>query len=60
MQPRHLRLKERNQRIREQFNELSEKHPEWRSDALIEELSKRFYLSTRTIEAVLRGEGCYS
>ncbi|MDY3512974.1 hypothetical protein JSO59_001250 [Riemerella anatipestifer] len=57
---RRQRLHLRNQKVRELFEELYSKHPQWRADAVITEVAKRVFLSERTVDAILRGEGCYS
>ncbi len=57
---RKQRLHKRNERVRTLFEELSEKKPQWRVDALINEVANRMFLAPRTIEAILRGEGSYS
>lgn len=57
---RKERLSARNQKIREQFDELCRKHPKWRFDALVQEVADNAFLSTRTIEAIIRGEGIYA
>lgn len=57
---RNERIKVRNNNIRTFFTKTSKKHPKWRTDAIIEDVAKEFFLSTRTIEAILKGEGNYS
>ncbi|MDY3521980.1 hypothetical protein JSO54_09695 [Riemerella anatipestifer] len=57
---RRQRLHLRNQKVRKLFEEVSIKHPQWRIDAVITEVAERVFLSERTVEAILRGEGCYS
>ena len=56
---RQNRLNLRNEKVRTLFNSLSKKNPKWRVDAVIEEIQKTIFLSSRTIEAILRGEGIY-
>ena len=56
---RKQRLHLRNEKVRALFNQLSAKNPQWRVDAIIEEIVKIVYLSPRTIEGILRGEGIY-
>lgn len=48
-------LDKRDARIRERMAELERKYPKWRTECLIEELSKEFFLATRTVENVLSG-----
>ncbi len=47
----------RNKNVKIRFNKLSEKYPQWRYDALLEELTKEFYIAKRTIAAILNNEG---
>lgn len=54
------RLQLRNEKIRELFGELTNKYPQWRIDAVIEEVAGRVYLSPRTVEAILSYEGIYA
>lgn len=39
------------------FESLCEKHPEWRVDALLDSVSKAFFLSPRTIQHILKNHG---
>lgn len=55
-----LHLKARNQDVRTYFDELCKKHPEWRLDALEDKTASRFYISARTVRAILKGEGIYA
>lgn len=57
---RKERLTARNNQVRSSFNELCKKHPQWRFDALVKQVAGSFFLSKRTVEAILRGEGIYS
>lgn len=54
------RLQHRNEKIRELFGELTNKYPQWRVDAVIDEVASRVYLSPRTVEAILSYEGIYA
>ena len=54
------RLQDRNEKVRDLYAKISKKHPNWRSDAIIKDVSDTFFLSTRTIEAILKGEGIYA
>lgn len=52
--PRNTELiTERNQRIRNRFKELCEKHPQWRYDAILEQISREFYITTSTIAKII-------
>ena len=57
---RRQRLQRRNQKRRELFSELTNKYPQWRIDAVIEEVAGRVFLSPRTVEAILSFEGIYA
>ena len=50
----------RNKNVKTRFNELSNKYPRWKYDALLDSLSLEFYISKRTITAILNNEGRYS
>lgn len=54
------RLQERNATVRKLFNDLCEKNPKWRIDAVIDEVAKKVFLSSRTIEAIVKYEGIYN
>lgn len=60
MTARQQRLSIRNQQIRNDFDRFVEKNPQWRTEACINAIADKWYLSERTIEAILRGEGCYA
>ncbi len=57
---RKERLHKRNEKVRTLFEGLSNKNPQWRVDALINEVANKMFLAPRTIEAILRGEGSYN
>lgn len=57
---RKQRLQRRNEKIRELFSELTNKYPQWRIDAVIEEVAGRVFLSPRTVEAIISYEGIYA
>lgn len=57
---RKQRLQRRNEKIRELFGELTNKYPQWRIDAVIEEVAGRVFLSPRTVEAIISYEGIYA
>ena len=57
---RKQRLQRRNEKIRELFSELTNKYPQWRIDAVIEEVAGRVFLSPRTVEAIISYEGVYA
>lgn len=49
-------ISERNQRIRNRYEELMVKYPKWRHDAWLEQLSKEFFLMTSTIQKIINNE----
>ena len=53
------RFKKRNQDVRITFHSLSKKNPKWRIEAIVEDVADKFYLASRTVEAILRQEGIY-
>lgn len=57
---REERFAARNEKIRGLFTKITEKNPKWRSDAVIQDLADEVFLSKRTVEAILKGEGIYA
>ncbi|MBB6499126.1 hypothetical protein [Pedobacter cryoconitis] len=53
-------FKPRNQAVKMYFEELAKQKPEWRLDALEEKTATKFYISPRTVRAILKGEGNYA
>jgi hypothetical protein len=49
-------LSERNERIRNRYKELCQKHPQWRYDAIIDRLVAEFFLTTSTITKIINNE----
>lgn len=56
---RKERLTQRNNRVRELFHKVQEKNPKWRIDAVVEEVANTFFLSPRTVDAIISHEGTY-
>lgn len=56
---RKERFTERNNAIRGAFDKMLKDKPQWRIEAVIDEISKKFFLSKRTVEAIVRHEGIY-
>lgn len=50
----------RNQQVRLFFMELEKRHPEWRVAALETKTANQFFISERTVRAILKGDGIYS
>lgn len=53
------RLTKRNEAVRRAFDKLVIKHPQWRIDAIIEELERKFFIAPRTLEAIIKREPDY-
>jgi hypothetical protein len=49
----------RNANIKKRYREITAKNPKWRNDAVIAEVAMQFFLSDRTITAILNNEGVY-
>lgn len=56
---RKERIIERNKSIRIEFKKMVKDNPKWRIDSVVEEIAKKRFLSSRTIEAIVSGEGIY-
>ncbi|HIE45690.1 MAG TPA: hypothetical protein EYP87_05925 [Flavobacteriaceae bacterium] len=50
----------RNKNVKIRFNKIQEKYPNWKYDAILKELTTEFYISKRTISAILNNEGTYN
>lgn len=50
----------RNSKVRDEFYKVKAKNPKWRIDAVIEEVANKFFLSSRTIDAIISYEGIYN
>lgn len=46
-------IEKRNKKIHIRFDELSKQYPKWKTDAILEELTHEFYITKRTLSAVL-------
>ena len=53
-------LHRRNEAIRAYVNQLSTAYPHWKFTYIINKAADKFYLSARTIEAILKEEGVYA
>lgn len=49
----------RNANVKKRYREITSKNPKWRDDAVKEQVSMEFFLSIRTITAILNNEGTY-
>lgn len=59
MESKQERLNRRNKAIRTSFNKKTKAQSKWTIEAVIESVAKEFYLSVRTINAVISYEGIY-
>ena len=50
----------RNIKVRKYFTELEKKHPEWRIGALEKSVADHFFITERTVRAIIKGSGIYS
>lgn len=50
----------RNSKIREEYHKLCKKYPQWRYNAIIDLVSVTFFLTPRTITAIINQEGVYA
>jgi hypothetical protein len=60
MDKKKERLQRRNLAVRKEFDLLATKNPQFKIEALISLVADKFFLSERTITAILNGEGCYN
>ncbi|NHN26774.1 hypothetical protein FIA58_013900 [Flavobacterium jejuense] len=54
------RLTNRNEAVRKFFYSTLEKNPKWKISAVIEEVASKFFLSSRTVDAIISYEGIYA
>ena len=59
MESKQDRLQRRNKDIRTQFEKKRKEQPKWTVEAVIESVGTDFYLSVRTIDAIISYEGIY-
>ena len=58
---RKERLALRNKKVREFFENLERKHPQWKLSALLEETANQFPpISSTTVSAILKKNGAYA
>ncbi|MXV37693.1 hypothetical protein GO491_03210 [Flavobacteriaceae bacterium Ap0902] len=53
------RLAKRNKAVRDAFDKLVQKYPQWRVDAIISKIEERYFIAPRTIEAIIKREKGY-
>lgn len=59
MESKEERLKRRNKAIRKSIEETTNRQPKWTIEAVIDEVANRYFLSTRTVNAIISHEGIY-
>lgn len=50
----------RNTQVRKFFTEMERKHPEWRMSALEKATADHFFITERTVRAIIKCSGIYS
>lgn len=59
MESKDERLKRRNKAIRTSFEKKTKANPKYTVEAVIETIANEFFLSVRTINAIISHEGIY-
>lgn len=54
------RMLKRNEAVRKLFYKLLSEKPKYKVSAIVEEVAEKFFLSTRTIDAIIGYEGIYA
>ncbi|MEX6627553.1 hypothetical protein PG913_08350 [Tenacibaculum pacificus] len=60
MSSKEERFTNRNNKIRSLFDKKSKNNPKWRVDAILKDVAEEVFLSKRTVEAIIKGEGIYA
>lgn len=50
----------RNNKLRRFFADIEKKRPNWKYESLVAETAEQFNISSRTVKAILNGEGIYA
>ncbi len=50
----------RNTQVRNYVKELFKKYPEWKYDSIMQKTADKYFLSPRTVQAIVKGEGIYA
>jgi hypothetical protein len=50
----------RNKLVRNYVSKLFKKHHQWKADEIFKEAGKKHFISPRTVEAIVKGEGIYT
>jgi hypothetical protein len=50
----------RNQLVRDCVAKLFKKNHKWKPDEIFKEAAKQYFISPRTVEAIVKGEGIYT
>lgn len=53
------RLIERNKSVRDYWFKIEKKNPKWKLSEVAKEVAKKYFLSERTIDAIIGREGSY-
>lgn len=59
MECKQERLQRRNKEIRIRFEKKRQEQPKWKVEAVVQSIADEFFLSTRTIDAIISYEGIY-
>jgi hypothetical protein len=59
MENKQERLQRRNKEIRIRFDKKRKEQPKWKAEAVVQSISTEFFLSVRTIDAIISYEGIY-
>jgi len=59
MESKQERLQRRNKEIRVRFEKKRQEQPKWKIEAVVESIANDFFLSVRTIDAIISYEGIY-
>ncbi len=50
----------RNQLVRDCVAKLFKKYHKWKPDEIFKEAGRKYFISSRTVEAIVKGEGIYA
>ena len=50
----------RNEAVRAYVQKLTDTYPHWKYEYVLEKTAEKYFLSVRTIEAIVKGEGVYA
>ena len=59
--PRDItKRKKRDEKVRKLFDTVSKKNPKWRVECVFEEVADMMYISSKTVEDIVKGYGIYN